>query len=151
MTFHSHAWFWGCVQFQIHAKSYTKVLNSLYHNHPVYQYIQINLQENILKSILVNIFLSSLRSKIPPYQHTRYLVSRQSMVCNLTNLANFHTHSVYGHLGVRAGTTGNDQQSHWLRLSCRPKFKNKVGSLCGCEERRGRSPYSLRRCSTQTS
>jgi hypothetical protein len=65
---------------QMHATSYTKSLNGLYHKHPVYQYIQINLQENILKSILVNIFLSSLRSKIPPDQHTRYLVSRQNMV-----------------------------------------------------------------------
>jgi len=64
---------------EIHATSYTKSLNALYHGHPVYQYVQINLQENILKSILVNIFLSSLRSKIPPDQHTRYLVSRQNM------------------------------------------------------------------------
>jgi len=64
---------------EIHATSYTKSLHGLYHKHPVYQYIQINLQENILKSILVNIFLSSLRSKIPPDQHTRYLVSRQNM------------------------------------------------------------------------
>jgi len=45
----------------------------------VYQYIQINLQENILKAILVNLFLSSLRSKVPPFQHTRYLVSRQNI------------------------------------------------------------------------
>ncbi|KAI0252491.1 ATPase assembly factor ATP10, partial [Lactifluus subvellereus] len=64
---------------EIHATSYTKSINALYHGHPVYQYVQINLQENILKSILVNIFLSSLRSKVPPDQHTRYLVSRQNM------------------------------------------------------------------------
>ncbi|KAI9509244.1 ATPase assembly factor ATP10, partial [Russula earlei] len=64
---------------EIHARSYAKSLNDLYREHPVYQYIQINLQENVLKSILVNIFLSSLRSKIPPSQHTRYLVSRQNM------------------------------------------------------------------------
>jgi len=64
---------------ELHAASYTQSLNSLYRGHPVYQYIQINLQENILKSILVNIFLSSLRSKIPLDQHTRYLVSRQNM------------------------------------------------------------------------
>ncbi|KAH8987837.1 ATP10 protein-domain-containing protein [Lactarius akahatsu] len=64
---------------ELHATSYTKTLNSKYQGHPVYQYVQINLQENILKSILVNIFLSSLRSKIPLDQHTRYLVSRQNM------------------------------------------------------------------------
>ena len=78
--FHGHARYWVWVQFQIHATSFTRSLNGLYHKHPVYQYIQINLQENILKSILVKIFLSSLRSKIPPDQHTRYLVSRQNMV-----------------------------------------------------------------------
>jgi len=64
---------------EIHAASYTKLLNGLYRKRSTYQYIQINLQENILKSILVSIFLSSLRSKIPPAQHTRYLVSRQNM------------------------------------------------------------------------
>jgi ATPase complex subunit ATP10 len=64
---------------ELHAASYTETLNSRYQGHPVYQYIQINLQENILKSILVNIFLSSLRSKVIPEQHTRYLVSRQNM------------------------------------------------------------------------
>jgi len=64
---------------EIHAKSYAESLNGLYHKHPVYQYIQINLQENILKSLLVHLFLSSLRSKIPPHQHTRYLVSRQNV------------------------------------------------------------------------
>ncbi|KAF8262996.1 ATPase assembly factor ATP10 [Lactarius quietus] len=64
---------------ELHATSYTEALNSQYKGHPVYQYVQINLQENILKSILVNIFLSSLRSRVPPDQHTRYLVSRQNM------------------------------------------------------------------------
>ena len=69
------------MQLKLHAASYTETVNSKYRGHRMYQYIQINLQENILKSILVNIFLSSLRSKIPPDQHTRYLVSRQNMVC----------------------------------------------------------------------
>jgi ATPase complex subunit ATP10 len=64
---------------EIHAASYTKWLNHLHQRSPIYQYIQINLQENILKSLLVHLFLSSLRSKIPPHQHTRYLVSRQNM------------------------------------------------------------------------
>ncbi|KAH9039208.1 ATPase assembly factor ATP10 [Lactarius hengduanensis] len=64
---------------ELHATSYTKTLNSTYQGHPLYQYVQINLQENILKSILVHIFLSSLRSKVPPDQHTRYLVSRHNM------------------------------------------------------------------------
>jgi len=64
---------------ELHATSYTQSLHDLYSENPAFQYIQINLQENILKSILVQIFLSSLRSKIPLHQHPRYLVSRQNM------------------------------------------------------------------------
>jgi hypothetical protein len=84
----------------------------------VYQYIQINLQENFLKSILVNIFLSSLRSKVPPEQHKRYLVSRQNMVRTLCNLVDCIVHIIHGYLGVHARTARNDQQSHRLPLPC---------------------------------
>jgi len=64
---------------ELHATSYAQSLHDLYSENPAFQYIQINLQENILKSMLVHIFLSSLRSKIPPHQHPRYLISRQNM------------------------------------------------------------------------
>lgn len=40
---------------------------------------QINLQENPLKSFLVSMFLSSLRSQIPPRQQPTYLLSHQSL------------------------------------------------------------------------
>jgi ATPase complex subunit ATP10 len=40
---------------------------------------QINLQENPLKSFLVNMFLSSLRKTIPVEQQPTYLLSHQSL------------------------------------------------------------------------
>lgn len=62
-----------------HAASYTTRVNEMHRNHPSYQYIQINLQENFLKSLLVNMFLSSLRGQVPPHLQPTYLISRQNM------------------------------------------------------------------------
>ena len=139
------------MQLKLHATSYTKTLNSLYHGHPMYQYIQINLQENILKSILVNIFLSSLRSKVPPDRHTRYLVSRQNMVCRSLVSPTTPQVSSCAFPGVSAGTTRNDQQSYRLRLPCRRKSESQMGCLRRREGGGGGSPYSLHRCFTQSS
>lgn len=125
---------------KLHAASYTDALNSRYRRHPAYQYIQINLQENILKSILVNMFISSLRSKIPSHQHTRYLVSRQNMVFISPALTNCITHIMPG---VLAGAAWNDQQSYRLRLSCGRKSEGQVGCLCRRKRGGERSPYSL--------
>jgi hypothetical protein len=136
------------MQLKLHATSYTETLNSHYQGHPVYQYIQINLQENILKSILVNIFLSTLRSKVPPDQHTRYLVSRQNMVCASRALTDCITHIMPG---VPAGATWNDQQSYWLCLPCRRKSEGQVGCMCRRERGGGRSSYSLYRRFAQSS
>lgn len=73
---------------QSHAQAYTERVNEAYASNPSYQYLQINLQENVLKSLLVNLFLSSLRSTIPTALHPTYLVSRQNMV-----RSSFSTHS----------------------------------------------------------
>ena len=41
--------------------------------------MQINLQENLLKSFLVNLFTNSLRSAVPKELHANYLISRQNL------------------------------------------------------------------------
>ncbi|KAI0322836.1 ATP10 protein-domain-containing protein [Amylostereum chailletii] len=64
---------------EYHASSYASRVNELYKSHPAYQYVQINLQENVLKSLLVNLFLRSLRQTIPLHLQSTYLVSRQNM------------------------------------------------------------------------
>ncbi|KAI0052069.1 hypothetical protein FA95DRAFT_1580191 [Auriscalpium vulgare] len=64
---------------ELHAKSYVRRVNEEYSQYPTYQYMQINLQENVLKSILVNLFLTSLRRNIPTHLQPTYIVSRQNM------------------------------------------------------------------------
>ncbi|KLO09002.1 hypothetical protein SCHPADRAFT_834571 [Schizopora paradoxa] len=44
-----------------------------------FQFVQINLQENILKAFLVSMYVSSLRRKVPPELHRTYLLSTQNM------------------------------------------------------------------------
>lgn len=44
-----------------------------------FQYIQINLQENPLKSMLVSFFASSIKKTLPKDQWSRYLISSQNM------------------------------------------------------------------------
>lgn len=41
--------------------------------------IQVNLQENLLKSFLVSLFLSSLRNTVPSELHPTYILSSQNM------------------------------------------------------------------------
>ncbi|KDQ13412.1 hypothetical protein BOTBODRAFT_33717 [Botryobasidium botryosum FD-172 SS1] len=44
-----------------------------------FKYIQINIQENPLKSFLVSLFLASLRQAVPAHFHSSYLVSGQNL------------------------------------------------------------------------
>lgn len=64
---------------QVHTKGFTDPTHAKYKSHPAYQYVQINVQENLLKSMLVNLFLNSLRSIVPSDLHATYLVSSQNM------------------------------------------------------------------------
>ncbi|KAG6831200.1 hypothetical protein H0H87_005916 [Tephrocybe sp. NHM501043] len=64
---------------EIHSKGFTTPTHEHYSSHPLYQHIQINLQENLLKSLLVKVFLRSLRKVVPEELHPTYLVSSQNM------------------------------------------------------------------------
>lgn len=48
-------------------------------DHSHYQLIQLNLQENLLKSMLVSLFASGIKKSIPKEQWSRYLISSQNM------------------------------------------------------------------------
>ncbi len=65
--------------FEINAQGFVDPTHTRYVAHPLYQYAQVNLQENVLKSFLVNIFLNSLRKVIPKELQSTYLVSSQNM------------------------------------------------------------------------
>ncbi|EIN08441.1 hypothetical protein PUNSTDRAFT_87856 [Punctularia strigosozonata HHB-11173 SS5] len=64
---------------EIHASAFADPSNALFLSHPSYQYVQINLQENLLKSLLVSLFLSSIRKTVPAHLHAGYMVSSQNM------------------------------------------------------------------------
>ena len=64
---------------QAHAKSFTYSTNLRYSSHPLYQYIQINVQENLLKALLVKLYARSLWTLIPPEQRPNYLISSQNL------------------------------------------------------------------------
>ncbi|KAH9478451.1 Mitochondrial ATPase complex subunit ATP10 [Psilocybe cubensis] len=64
---------------EAHARSFAYSTNARYQDNPLYQYVQINLQENLLKSFLVKLFSSSLRSSVPAHLQPTYLVSSQNM------------------------------------------------------------------------
>ncbi|KAK7437920.1 Mitochondrial ATPase complex subunit atp10 [Stygiomarasmius scandens] len=64
---------------EFHSSGFTELTHARFSPNPLYQHIHINLQENLLKSMLVNLFLSSLRSSVPLELHPTYLVSSQNM------------------------------------------------------------------------
>jgi ATPase complex subunit ATP10 len=68
--------------------------------------VQINLQENVLRSLLVSVFVSSIRAQVPPALHRTYLLSTQNMEyarapLGMTNAYVGYTFLVDEHLRVR--------------------------------------------------
>lgn len=89
-------------------------VNEAFHEHSHYQQVSINLQENMLKSMLVSFFASSIRKTIPEEQWGRYLISSQNMECVQSPLHGYLTLTT---LQLRQRRHGNDQQAHCLRIS----------------------------------
>lgn len=63
----------------MHAQGFIEPTQNRFSSHPQYQYVQINLQENLLKAFLVNLFLGKLRQHVPVELQENYLVSTQNM------------------------------------------------------------------------
>lgn len=83
--------------YQEHIDSFVRATNDTYLADPRYRFIQINLQENVMKAFLVSFYLSSLRSTIPPILHPTYLLSSQNMeyVREPLGMTNKHIGFVY--------------------------------------------------------
>jgi len=64
---------------EMHTRAFSDMTNKRFGDNPLYQYIQVNLQENIMKAFLVNLFLGNLKSSVPKEEHANYLVSTQNM------------------------------------------------------------------------
>jgi len=97
---------------EVQTASFVNPANEAFLSNPNYRFIQINLQENLLKSLLVSMFLSSLRQTIPVELQPTYLVSGQNMeyVRDSLGMVNKHIGYVYlldEHLKVRWAACGD--------------------------------------------
>ncbi|KAI6148539.1 ATPase assembly factor ATP10 [Pisolithus tinctorius] len=82
---------------EVHVKGFVAPTNARYLSNSRYQYIQINLQENLLKSWLVSLFLTSIARSVPRELHPTYLVSSQNVeyVREPLGMTNKHVGYVY--------------------------------------------------------
>ena len=82
---------------QLNAKAFVNPTHERFSSNPLYQHIQINLQENLLKSFLVNLFTNSLRSTVPKELQPNYLISSQNLeyVREALGMANSRVGYVY--------------------------------------------------------
>ncbi|KAF7983200.1 hypothetical protein HWV62_23464 [Athelia sp. TMB] len=82
---------------EIHVAGFTSPTHARFSSNPLYTPVSINLQENLLKSFLVSLFLSSIRKQVPSDLHPTYLVSGQNMeyVREPLGLVNKHVGYVY--------------------------------------------------------
>lgn len=62
-----------------HVKSFTKFVLAAYTSDPKFKFVQINLQENILKSAIVSLSKSSIKRNMPQEFHETYMHSSQNM------------------------------------------------------------------------
>ncbi|KAJ7647683.1 ATP10 protein-domain-containing protein [Roridomyces roridus] len=63
----------------LQTKSFVNAVHPRFESHPLYQRMHINIQENILKALVVNMFLRNLRAKVPKELHGNCLLSTQNM------------------------------------------------------------------------
>ncbi|KAI0918667.1 hypothetical protein AcV5_002594 [Taiwanofungus camphoratus] len=82
---------------ELQTANFISAAHSEYSSHPSYRYIQINLQENLLKSLLVSLFTSSIRKNIPQVLWDTYLVSSQNMeyIRDDLGMSNRHVGYIY--------------------------------------------------------
>jgi ATPase complex subunit ATP10 len=112
--------------------------NEVFLSNPNYRFIQVNLQENLLKSLLVSMFLSSLRQTIPLGLQPTYLVSSQNMEYVRENLGMVNKHIGYvylldEYLKVRWAACGD------AKLEEADALRTSVGVLLNRLEKTGKS------------
>ncbi|KZS96257.1 hypothetical protein SISNIDRAFT_407428 [Sistotremastrum niveocremeum HHB9708] len=81
-----------------HVASFIEPTIEEYKTNPLFQLVQINLQENILKSFLVSLSLSNLRKLVPEDQQSTYLISSQNMEYDRQPLGMTNKHIGYVYL-----------------------------------------------------
>jgi mitochondrial ATPase complex subunit ATP10 len=96
----------------LHAREFVSKANEKYLSNPLYQHVQINIQENMLRSMLVNLFIRGIRSQVPENMHSTYMLSSQNLEyirepLGMTNQYIGYTFLVDKELRVRWGACGD--------------------------------------------
>ncbi|KAI0631215.1 ATP10 protein-domain-containing protein [Trametes polyzona] len=82
---------------EIQTAQFIEPTQASFADHPLYQRVQINLQDNLIKSFLVSLFASGIRKTIPESLWPTYLISSQNMeyLREPLGIANRHVGYVY--------------------------------------------------------
>ncbi|KAI0676381.1 ATP10 protein-domain-containing protein [Trametes maxima] len=82
---------------ELQTAQFVEPTQSSFSSHPLYQRVQINLQDNLMKSFLVSLFASGIRKTLPEELWPTYLISSQSMeyLREPLGIANRHVGYVY--------------------------------------------------------
>ncbi|PCH35341.1 hypothetical protein WOLCODRAFT_133830 [Wolfiporia cocos MD-104 SS10] len=82
---------------ELQSANFTSSTYAEFSAHPRFQHVHINLQENLLKSLLVSLFASGIRRSVPHELWKTYFISRQNMdyVRDAMGLDNRHVGYVY--------------------------------------------------------
>ncbi|PWN48019.1 hypothetical protein IE53DRAFT_412630 [Violaceomyces palustris] len=116
-----------------HTKSFYEETLKMYGDHPKFQMILINLQENSLKAYLLSLFLTSLRSQIPKKFHPTYLLSHQDLDMEREAMGLHNKHVGYTYLvdsgsKVRwAGCSFAERSEVEALVSCTGVLLNRFG------------------------
>ncbi|KAL7277255.1 hypothetical protein ACG7TL_009108 [Trametes sanguinea] len=82
---------------EIQTAMFTQPTQDAFGSHPLFQRVQINLQDNLLKSFLVSLFASGIRKTVPEALWPTYLISSQNIeyLREPLGIANRHVGYVY--------------------------------------------------------
>lgn len=64
---------------QVQTAQFIGPTHSAFASNPLFQLVQINLQDNLLKSFLVSLFASGIRKTVPEPLWRTYMISNQNM------------------------------------------------------------------------
>lgn len=106
---------------EVHVKGFVDPTIARYSSHPLFQYVQINIQENLLKSLLVKLYINSLRAVVPANLQPTYLVSSQNMEyvrdpLGMTNSKVGYVYLIDENLKIRWGGCADATQEEAMSL-----------------------------------
>ncbi|TEB34348.1 hypothetical protein FA13DRAFT_82020 [Coprinellus micaceus] len=119
---------------EIHSQALIEPTYSHFASSPHFQYLQVNLQENVLKAFLVNLFVRQLREAVPRELHDTYLISTQNMEyirepLGMTNSQVGYVYLVDENLRIRWAACAEPTQEEIQALeSCTGVLLNRPGT-----------------------